>query len=82
MTGVLDLARDAPEPVAGRRAFAVIWHGDLPLGHLELEPDDVPSPARLTQAIARSTLLNCAPTSIRVNRLSGYRPVVNACLTM
>ena len=66
----LDLADGRVQPLEGRRAWAVVWHGDLALGHLELTPEDVASPARFTRVVADAILESVA------SRLfpSGYAP--------
>ena len=67
----LDLADPGggPEAPAGR-AWAMVWHGDLALGHLEIGPDDTVSGERFSRVVAEAILPSVA------SRLfpAGYEP--------
>lgn len=50
----IDLANGLPEPDDGSDAFAILWSGDVPLGHAELTRAELASPAALAQRLARA----------------------------
>jgi len=65
----VDLADGRPPALAGR-AWAVLWHGDLALGHAELTPDDVASEARFARVAAGAILESVASRRFP----AGYAP--------
>ena len=66
----VDLREGRVPELGGRRAWVVLWHGDLALGHVDLGPDDVATEACFARVAARAVAESVA------SRLfpAGYAP--------